>query len=206
MLPGHQPRMTLDWDKLLFKITGGLWHIKIIIQFLKITCSEGVFSKQGSLFAKGSVWYVVSYYIRLTYYWKKNTLMETPLNGFFKIPKGKFKLRLDNLPIRIIQIKVWLKKPCIIGQRQSTNPEDQLQNREFFWPRRAGNQAFTECDQVHSSHKKGNMVGSMHTEWPTKRRSWNPLRKYSEGTGVAYCGEKKGQEDFSLFYNFLREG
>lgn len=96
--------------------------------------------------------------------------MRTPLNGFFKILKGKFKLRLDNQPIRIIQIKVWLKKPYIIGQSQSTNLEDKPQDRKFCWTRR-GNQAFTECDQVHFGHKKSKAVGSMHTAWPTERRS-----------------------------------
>lgn len=57
--------------------------------------------------------------------------MGTPSNRFFKTLKGKFELRLDNLPVGIIQIEVWLKKPCVIGQSQSTNLEDKLQNRKF---------------------------------------------------------------------------
>lgn len=34
----------------------------------------------------------------------------SPFNGFSEMLKGKFELRLDNLPIRMVWIKAWLNK------------------------------------------------------------------------------------------------
>lgn len=46
-------------------------------------------------------------------------LMATPLKGFSKILKGRLKLRLHNPPIRIIQIKVWLKNPVSLARARA---------------------------------------------------------------------------------------
>lgn len=99
--------------------------------------------------------------------------MRTPLNGFSKILKGKFKLRLDNLkiPIKVIQIKVWLKKnPCITGQSQSKNLEDKLKIGNFAEPEEQRTKLFMN-DQVHFSYKTSKVVQLVPRAWPTKRRS-----------------------------------
>lgn len=125
--------------------------------------------------------------------------MGTLLNGFSKILKGKFKLRLDNLTIRIIQIKVLLKEPCTVGQSQSTNLEDKLQNREF-------------CRRTEKPEEQGTKILWNVIKFISVTKSirwWDPCTQHgqerggagshcSEGAGVVYSGEKKAQEHLSL--------